>query len=147
MTETAFESALATRTSEMLDACTRCGKCVEVCPVTAPAGVGNAASTDVITGIVDIIRSGEGPAAAKAWAKGCVLTGDCITACPENINPRFLLAMARVAIAKKSNEPRGRRRAGVENFRLVADGANILARRRFSDDELARLGQHDPERT
>ncbi|MFI4960437.1 MAG: 4Fe-4S binding protein [Hyphomicrobiales bacterium] len=34
MTETAFESALAARTAQMLDACTRCGKCVEICPMT-----------------------------------------------------------------------------------------------------------------
>ena len=37
MTETAFEAALAARTAEMLDACTRCGKCVEICPM-ADAG-------------------------------------------------------------------------------------------------------------
>ena len=142
MTETAFETALAARTAEMIDVCTRCGKCVEICPVTAPAGVGNAAPRDVIGGIIDIIQIGDGAAAARAWAKGCVLTGDCITACPESINPRFLLAMARVAMAKKSNEPRQRRRTGVENFRLVADGANILSRMQLSEDELARLGQH-----
>jgi heterodisulfide reductase subunit D len=137
-----FESALSLRTEEMIDACTRCGKCVEICPVTAPAGVGAAAPQEVIAGIIDILRAGEGSPAAKAWAKGCVLTGDCITACPESINPRFLLAMARVAMAKKTNEPRARRKSGIENFRLVADGTNILARMQLSDDELTRLGQH-----
>jgi ferredoxin len=34
-----FEQALAGRVDAMLDACTRCGKCVEVCPVTGPGGV------------------------------------------------------------------------------------------------------------
>jgi len=42
MAETPFEAALAERTAEMLEACTRCGKCVEVCPVAKPAGIGNA---------------------------------------------------------------------------------------------------------
>jgi len=142
MTELTFEAALSARTNDMIDACTRCGKCVEICPVTAPAGVGAAAPQAVIAGIIDILRAGEGSPAAKAWAKGCVLTGDCITACPESINPRFLLAMARVAMAKKTNEPRARRKSGIENFRLVADGTNILARMQLSDDELTRLGQH-----
>ena len=142
MNEMTFESALSLRTEEMIDACTRCGKCVEICPVTAPAGVGAAAPQEVIAGVIDILRAGEGSPAAKAWAKGCVLTGDCITACPESINPRFLLAMARVAMAKKTNEPRARRKSGIENFRLVADGTNILARMQLSDDELTRLGQH-----
>jgi len=34
MTDT-FEQALAGRVDAMLDACTRCGKCVEACPVDA----------------------------------------------------------------------------------------------------------------
>jgi Fe-S oxidoreductase len=54
--------------------------------------------------------------------------------------------MARVAMAKKTNEPRARRKSGIENFRLVADGTNILARMQLSDDELTRLGQHVAER-
>jgi heterodisulfide reductase subunit D len=139
--ETAFESALAARTADMVDACTRCGKCVEICPVTGPAGVGDTSPQDVISGVLDIVRTGDGPAASKAWAKGCVLTGDCITACPESINPRFLLAMARANMARATSDPRERRRKGVENFRLVADGTNVLARMQLTPDELARLGQ------
>lgn len=142
MPETAFEQALAARIGEMTDACTRCGKCVEVCPVTGQAGVGVAAPASVIAGVFDIIRAGDGPEASKAWAKGCALTGDCIEACPEGVNPRFLLAMARVAMAKQSTELRTRRKQGIDNFRLVADGVNILSRMQLSEEQLARLGQH-----
>jgi Fe-S oxidoreductase len=146
MVGTAFELALAARTAEMLDACTRCGKCVEVCPMAQPAGVGDTAPEDVITGVLNIVRTGEGPAASKAWAKGCALTGDCIAACDEAVNPRFLLAMARVALAKDSSELRNRRKQGVENFRSVADGVNVLARMQLDESQLARLGQQVNER-
>ena len=111
-----------------------------------PAGVGDAAPESVIAGVLEIVRTGEGPEPSKAWAKGCALTGDCITACDEAVNPRFLLAMARVALAKHSSELRNRRKQGVENFRLVADGVNVLARMQLSEDDLARLGQHVNER-
>src|SRR5262249_56563696 len=97
-------------------------------------------------GVLDIVRSGDGPSASKAWAKGCALTGDCIAACDEDVNPRFLLAMARVAMAKQSSELRNRRKQGVENFRFVADGVNVLARMQLNEAELARLGQHVNER-
>jgi len=141
MTETAFEAALAARTDELIDACTRCGRCVEVCPVTGPAGVGNAAPQEVIGGVIDILRGGEGTDSAQAWAKGCALSGDCIEACPEGVNPRFLLAMARVALNRRTVDLRERRRQGIENFRLVADGVRVLSSMQLSDDELARLGQ------
>src|SRR5450759_1809919 len=146
MTETAFEVALTERTSEMLDACTKCGKCVEICPMTGPAGVGDATPRAVISGVLDIVRFGDGPQASKAWAKGCALTGDCIAACPEGVNPRFLLAMARVKMARQAAEPREQRKKGVENFRLVADGTNVLARMQLSANELTRLGQKATER-
>jgi Fe-S oxidoreductase len=146
MTDTVFEAALASRTADMLDACTRCGKCVEVCPMAKPAGVGDATPESVIAGVLDIVRTGEGPAASKAWAKGCALTGDCIAACGDGVNPRFLLAMARVALAKQSRELRDRRKQGIENFRLIADGVNVLARMQLDEDELARLGQQVNER-
>src|ERR1700693_5242993 len=146
MTQTAFEVALAERTSEMLDACTKCGKCVEICPVTAAAGVGDATPKAVISGVLDIVRFGDGPQASKAWAKGCALTGDCIAVCDYGVNPRFLLAMARVALNKQTVEPRERRKRGIENFRLVADGVNVLSRMQLDDAELARLGQQVTDR-
>ena len=141
-----FEAALAARTDEMIAGCTRCGKCVEVCPMTGPAGVGNAASEDVIAGVLDIVRLGDGPAPSKAWAKGCALTGDCILACDEGVNPRFLLAMARVAMARQTVELRERRKQGVENFRTMADGVNALSRMQLNDEQLLRLGQQVTER-
>src|SRR6476660_3543853 len=142
MTETVFEAALAARTAEMLAACTRCGKCVEVCPMAKPAGIGDATPESVISGVLDIVRTGEGPMASRAWAKGCALTGDCIAACGDGVNPRFLLAMARVAMAKQESGPRDRRKQGIENFRLVADGVNVLARMQLDETDLSRLGQY-----
>jgi heterodisulfide reductase subunit D len=117
VTDMTFEDALRTRTDEMVATCTRCGKCVEVCPMTEPGGVGNAHPYDVISGVLDIVRFGEGPSASEAWAKGCSLTGDCIAACNYGVNPRSLLVMARVAMTRHSSDLHKRRKRGVENFR------------------------------
>ncbi|HTE97509.1 MAG TPA: (Fe-S)-binding protein, partial [Bradyrhizobium sp.] len=107
-----FETALGQRVEDMLDACTKCGKCVEVCPSVKPAGIADASSEDIISGVLDIVRSGEGPEASRKWAASCMLSGECIKACDYGVNPRFLLAMARVAIAKTDNELPDRRRHG-----------------------------------
>jgi Fe-S oxidoreductase len=135
-----FEAALAERTAAMADACTRCGKCVEVCPVTGPGGV-KAEPVAVISGIIDILRTGDGPEASRKWANACVLTGACIKACDYGVNPRFLLNMARVAMARHKNTTAEQRRNGVDGFRKVAREVAHISQLQLDDALLARLGQ------
>ena len=139
-----FESALQSRVDTMIDACTRCGKCVEACPVTGAAGLETAARDNpvgVIGGVIDILRGGEGSDAARHWAAGCVRSGDCIEACDYGVNPRFLLGMARVAMARAKNDAVTVRRGGVEGFRKVARDVHAMTRIQLDDALLARLGQ------
>jgi len=135
-----LESALAERTAAMADACTRCGKCVEVCPVTGPGGV-KAEPVEVISGIIDILKTGDGPEASRKWASSCVLTGACIKACDYGVNPRFLLGMARVAMARHKNQPNEQRKQGVDGFRKVAREVAHISQMQLDDELLARLGQ------
>src|SRR5690242_17743636 len=81
MTDLTFETALSARVDEMVDACTRCGKCVEVCPSVPPAGLADASPSEVIGGVLDILRTGQGPEISRRWASACMLHGDCIRAC------------------------------------------------------------------
>src|SRR4051794_36038106 len=141
MTDITFETALDARVKDMLDACTRCGKCVEVCPSVHPAGVSDSSSTNIISGILDMVRTGEGPEASRKWAAACMLSGECIKACDYGVNPRFLLAMARVGIAKHEHEPPERRRQGVARFRDVSRDVTMLSRLQLDDEVLERLGQ------
>src|SRR6202046_5572230 len=126
--ELSFEAALDERVGDMLDACTRCGKCVEACPSVKPAGIADASPEDVIGGIIELVRTGEGPEASRKWAASCMLSGDCIKACDYGVNPRFLLAMASLAVAKNDNELPERRRQGVAKFRDTSRDVNVLAR-------------------
>jgi heterodisulfide reductase subunit D len=139
MTET-FETALSARVQAMADACTRCGKCVEVCPVTGPGGV-KAEPVAVISGIIDILKTGDGPEASRKWANACVLSGECIKACDYGVNPRFMLGMARVAMARRQNAPADQRRQGVDGFRKVARDVTHIAQMQLDDELLVRLGQ------
>src|SRR5215831_4692514 len=135
-----FEDALNGRVQDMIDACTRCGKCVEACPVKTPAGV-TAPAQEVVAGVIDILRTGDGPAASQRWASTCMLTGDCIKACNYGVNPRFMLTLARLAMAKAKTEPREQRRQGVETFRKLHLEVTVQSRMQLDDDVLERLGQ------
>ena len=107
-----FEAGLTARVDAMLDACTRCGKCVEACPITEPAGVADAIRATSSPASSIFCARGDGTAAARNWANACVLSGECIKACDYGVNPRFLLAMARRCDGAPEDEPRGRRRKG-----------------------------------
>jgi len=135
-----FEDALNGRIREIIDACTLCGKCVEVCPVKTPAGV-TAPVREVVSGVIDILRNGDGPEWSRRWASTCMLTGDCIKACDYGVNPRFMLTLARLAMAKTSTEPREQRRRGVETFRKLNREVTVQSRMQVEDEVLARLGQ------
>jgi heterodisulfide reductase subunit D len=140
-----FETALSDRVAAMADACTRCGKCVEVCPVTGPGGV-KAEPVAVISGVIDILRTGDGPEASRKWANACVLSGECIKACDYGVNPRFMLNMARVKMAQHANALPEQRRGGVEGFRKVAREVQHISRIQLDDKILERLGQKPDNR-
>ena len=58
-----FELALQGRVDAMIDACTRCGKCVEVYPATEPAGLSaeqRQNPAEVIGGVIDMLRGSAG---------------------------------------------------------------------------------------
>src|SRR5215472_7298287 len=141
MNDISFGTALSARVDQMCDACTRCGKCVEACPSVKPAGIAEEKPEDVISGIIDIIRHGDGPDASRKWAQGCTLSGECIKACDEGVNPRFLLAMARVAMVKAKNDLPARRRQALEKYREMGRDVGTLSQLQANDEVLTRLGQ------
>ena len=122
-----FEAALDGRVGQMLDACIKCGKCVEVCPSVEPAGIANVSPQDVIAGVLDIVHTGDGPDVSRRWATSCTLSGECIEACDYGVNPRFLLAMARVAMSKHMSGLPERRRDGVLKYRSTSQDVAVLA--------------------
>ena len=96
---------------------------------------------DVIGGILELVRTGSGPEASRKWAQSCMLSGECIKACDYGVNPRFLLAMARVSIATSDNAPAERRRRGVDRYREVSREVTVLSRLQLDTEVLERLGQ------
>ena len=141
MNELGFETALNGRAADMLDACTRCGKCVEACPSVTPANIAKEAPQAVVTGVIELLRTGDGPDASRRWAASCMLSGACIEACHYGVNPRFLLAMARSAVRRKDLDLADRRHDGVIKFRETSRDVATLSRLQLGRAALVRLGQ------
>ena len=113
------------RGEAIADACTRCGACFEACPMTAPAGLGDADPAETTAGIVDLITGGSGNAEAVRWASVCSGSGNCIPACPEGINARFMVQLGRgFARAGAGDKPLSTRWR--QGFQTMSRGVRIL---------------------
>ena len=57
---TSFDQAIDGRIQEeILDRCTLCGKCAEVCPMPEPAGLDASsaeAGAGIVSGVIDLLR-------------------------------------------------------------------------------------------
>lgn len=137
MNET-FAEALEARAQDVLDLCTRCGKCFEVCPMTAPAGIAGESAPAVVEGVLRVIQGEKGPAASERWAQVCSGSGNCIPACPEAVNPRFMLALARVAMQKRASAEEQHEK-GSAAFSKMGRGVRVLSRMQLPADVLKRF--------
>ena len=127
MADDTITAQLDARVAQVLDACTACGKCLEICPMTVPGEIDVSDSEAVTAGVLDIIRTGSGPAEAEKWSQLCSLTGKCIDACEYGVNPRFMLGMARRAMKQASVAPEDRKAKGKEDFAKMVKGSRAMS--------------------
>ena len=122
--ESSFEQALETRVADILERCTACGACVEVCPMPAPAGIDASDPSALASGVLAV----------------CTGSGHCIPACQYGVNPRFMLAMARLAKEKRAGSA-DRRRIGFTRFTGMTTGVRVLSRLQLPPDLDRRVRQ------
>jgi len=83
--------------ARMLSACTACGKCFEACPMPGYiANRGDETPAQVTANVLGLLRDGQASGIALDWIKACVRTGECVRACPENVNPKLMMRMAKM---------------------------------------------------
>ncbi|MGE5302096.1 MAG: heterodisulfide reductase-related iron-sulfur binding cluster [Alphaproteobacteria bacterium] len=135
----AFIVTIGARVSDILDRCTRCAKCVEVCPTAAPAGIDTSEPAAIVSDVLDILSGGGDPASRGArWANACTGSGHCLSACDDGINPRFMLAATRLRLNER-RQVNERRAAGRAGFKKMSTAVKVLSRLQLPADLLAGL--------
>lgn len=143
MNTTAFSDALADRTQDLLDRCTRCAKCFEVCPMTGPAGIAEAKPAAVVEGMLSLISGKISTPAAERWATACSGSGTCIPACDADVNPRFMLALAKLALARRAPAD-AQLKKGNASFRAMTRGVHVLSRVQLAKELIERFERDEP---
>jgi Fe-S oxidoreductase len=129
-----LKSFLADEARGIVDACTRCGKCVEVCPVVPYSDAATSAAAPAVAGnIIDFLADRSMPDdPGDAWLHACNGCGECIPACPEGVNPRKMLLLANIkdsAVATRTPQI----------FRKMARGVKLMVAMQLVPQEYARL--------
>ncbi len=136
-----LEYGLGNQVAEILDRCTTCGACAEICPMPAPAGIDTTDPKALTAGILTVLRGGD-HADAQRWASVCSGSGHCIAACQYGVNPRLMLALARVAdVGRQASS--SRRKTGFARFGAMTAGVRVLSRLQLPPDLLARFRSDD----
>ena len=133
-----FAEALHERAQDVLDRCTSCGACFEICPMTGPVGLDGENASEVTRGVLDILRGEAGSAAAAKWASACSGSGNCIPRCPEGVNPRFMLTLARVAVNRREDS-HARESKGRAGFTKMGRGVRVLSHIQLTAEMLERV--------
>src|SRR6478672_9799483 len=100
MTLVTQEQFLESHAEFILERCTKCGKCVEVCPMRAHTSVKDADPGEVAGGIISLLRSAEPTEAARIFVNACSGSALCRDVCPEGIDPYDMMRLAKVRQAK-----------------------------------------------
>ena len=111
--------------------------------MTAPAGIAASNAAEVVGGVLDIIRGGNGATESERWAQVCSGSGFCIPACPEAVNPRFMLALARTAMQRRATAEE-RHKKGSAAFSKMGRGVRVLSRMQLPAGVLKRFRSEGP---
>src|SRR5947208_1953618 len=133
-----FLDPFRARGAAIADACTRCGDCFRACPMTGPAGIGDADPSATAAAIVDLITGGAGNAEAARWSEACSGSGYCIPACKHGINPRFMVQLAR-GFARRNTGTTPLPTRWRQGFQSMSRGVRVLSRLQLPPEILARF--------
>ena len=93
---------------DILERCTQCGRCFEVCPmVRDDPALAAADPKRAVEGVIGILRREAATPEGLAWVQRCARSGVCDAHCPEPISPKMMLRVARImALGGLGDPPR-----------------------------------------
>jgi heterodisulfide reductase subunit D len=144
----AYADRLEALAADAADRCTGCGKCFEVCPTAREIGL-DAGEARARVGELSALTQNGGAAAdgLKKWLDACDGSARCTEACPEGINVRQWVTIAKM----KALDAARPREVGATNaagrFRHMAQAVRLLASMQLPSETLKKILQPAERRT
>jgi Fe-S oxidoreductase len=119
--------------------CTTCGRCAEVCPTAREAGIDTSDPRGLVNNLIALTRDGATPGDATDWVLGCDGSGQCSAVCPEGINVRQWVSIARMRSQEATRAPAARKEEAARRFRTMSHAVRLLASMQMPSAELSRI--------
>ena len=136
----AYADRLEALAAEAADRCTTCGKCIEVCPTAREVGLDAGGAKERVGELVSLTRQGgTAPQPLLKWLNACDGSARCSDACPEDINVRQWVTIAKLK-ALEADRPREHGATNAANrFRHMAQAVRLLASMQLPSETLKKI--------
>ena len=144
----AYADRLEALAADAADRCTGCGKCFEVCPTAREIGL-DAGEAKARVGELSALTldGGAAPGGLRKWLDACDGSARCSDACPEGINVRQWVTIAKMK-ALDAARPRDVGAANAANrFRHMAQAVRLLASMQLPSETLKKILEPAERRT
>ncbi len=122
------------------DRCTGCGKCFEVCPTARESGLDMLAGKARVSEMISLTR--EGGVAAQGlqqWLNACDGSARCSEACPEEINVRQWVTIAKMKSLEAARPREVGAASAASRFRHMAQAVRLLASMQLPSETLRKI--------
>lgn len=137
---TAYADRLEALIAESADRCTGCGKCFEACPTARESGLDMEAGAQRVGELVALTRDGGAAAPVlQSWLNACDGSARCSAACPEDINVRQWVTIAKLKSLQVSRPMTEGATNAASRFRHMAQAVRLLASMQLPSETLKRI--------
>lgn len=144
----AYADRLEALVAEAADRCTGCGKCFEACPTAREIGL-DAGEAKTRVGELSALTLNGGAAAEglQKWLNACDGSARCSAACPEDINVRQWVTIAKMKALEAARPREVGATAAAGRFRHMAQAVRLLASMQLPSETLKKILQPAERRT
>lgn len=135
----AYADRLEALANDAADRCTQCGKCFDVCPTARESGMDMGQGKDRVAELMQLTRDGgEAADGLQKWLGACDGSARCSDACPEGINVRQWITIAKLKTTEGLS-PKDKATAAADRFRHMAQAVRLLASMQLPSETLKQI--------
>ncbi len=136
----AYADRLEALVAEAADRCTTCGKCFEACPTARESGLDMGQGVQRVGELVSLTRDGGGAAPLlDKWLSACDGSARCTAACPEEINVRQWVTIAKMKSLQATRPVQEGAANAAGRFRHMAQAVRLLASMQLPSETLKKI--------